>query len=98
MIMALLDALALVWIMAREQEDPEDGGELWPLPGAEEGRSAPVQRSENRRNSESPNGFPGTARREKERIATAACALPRNDRIQRGGGGRHAGQLQKYLL
>ena len=27
MIMALLDALALVWIMAREQEDPEDGEE-----------------------------------------------------------------------
>ena len=41
MIMALLDALALVWIMAHEQEDPEDG---------------------------------------EERIATAACALPRNDR------------------
>ena len=27
MIMALLDALALVWIMAHEQEDPEDGEE-----------------------------------------------------------------------
>ena len=41
MLRSLWDACALLWILAHEQEDPEDG---------------------------------------EERIATAACALPRNDR------------------
>ena len=51
MIMALLDALALVWIMAREQEDPEDGeeriatssvacGDTFPSRGRLEGKEA----------------------------------------------------------
>ena len=53
MIRALWDACVLLWILAHEVEDPEDGEE---------------------------RSFAALGMTTGERIATAACALPRNDR------------------
>ena len=44
-----------------------------PPPVAEEGRDGFPQRSENRRESVSPNGFPGTARRKSVSLRDGRC-------------------------
>ena len=53
MLRTLWDLCAMMWILAHEQEDPEDGEE---------------------------RSFAALRMTTGERIATAACALPRNDR------------------